>query len=758
MPLPIVTENGSAYYAKNVYSLLLFSALFWLQCVTAQEVQSDVYKSISIEELVNLELSTASLIEQQAFEAPSKVQVIGKETIQKRNYRYLADVLKDLPAVRLSLYSASPDSGSSEMIVRGIRGNNKVVLMWNGQRLNHPDAQPLHITPYLYPLTGIEQIEIIYGSASALYGSDTVSMTINMVSNTGLSEFESSWRGGIDYGRYNETKGFVQYTGKHGEMRAEILLDLFQTDGVDFSGFEQFYSQYPNAPGINAEYTFYPREQREPYYEPNEEGLTARFRLEMAELSIQAYFQRLTTQTQLGWSPILYEANGNSGQYVFDQLGFYLIHRFELNSNLTMESLIDHTRNQLDPDSHWSRPNSPPFRVYSDSLEPRGIGTRTYKLNFGNRTKIEERLSWNNFDDQLHSILGLSFTTVDMMPKSANLDFPSTYNNSFSSEIGDVQKFHNLSETNWGLFYQGQYLHSDTITITFGGRFDKHSRYGHTFNPRIVFNYFDDESGWFFKGIAGTSFLAPAAFFTYDTFLVPRSSQQVPNPNLKPEETASFEFNFGKTYKKVALEASIFNMQIDNLIMQRQLKSAELLSDELGEFTFTTTHTINSGETQIDGFSVELKGQVNDHVLPYLSYTYLEGKTTDATNKGLPCDLIHAPANQVKLGVDSNWLDNRLILYAETQYIGKSKYHPDNYRFPASDNNGQQFEMDAYTLIGLGGSYQINKRTRVHFDISNVSNEKYQQPIVGQETSNWTRVAYTPGLPRQYYVGISSRF
>jgi len=756
MPLSNIALFAPPKKYNTAYMATLICLMFCPAIAQSGDEQLELFKTLSLEELVNLELSTASLNTQLALAAPSKVQVIGKETIQNRNYRYLADVLNDLPAVRLSLYAASPDSGSSEIVVRGIRGNNKVVLMWNGQRLNAPDAQPLHITPYLYPLTGIEQIEVIFGSASALYGSDTVSMTINMVSEN--STLPSTWQGGLDFGSNNETRGFAQFSGHIGKLVAEVLLDVLRTDGIDFSEFEEFYSRYPDASGINASFTHYPKEARSRFYHPDENGLTARFRLSSKELSLQAYFQRLETHSQLGWSPILYEANGNAGHYIFEQMGFNFNHKYVLTADVTLESLIDHTRNQLDPDSHWSRPNAAPFRVYSDSLEPRGIGTRTYKLNFGNRTKIEERLSWSSFDDQLQSIVGASFTTVDMMPKSANLDFPSTYDNSFSSEIGDVQKFHNLTETNFGIFYQGQYLYSDTITLTFGGRYDNHSRYGNTFNPRVVFNYFDNDSGWFFKGIAGTSYLAPAAFFTYDTFLVPRSSQQIPNPDLKPEETTNFELNFGKTFSKLAIETSIFHSKIENLIMQRQVKSIEQLSDDLGAYTFTTTHTINSGETEIEGLSFEIKGQFSDHIFPYLSYSHITGETVDATNMGRPYDLIHVPENQIKMGFDSNWLDNKLFLYASAQFNDKARYHPDNYRFPASDNNGQQFEMDAYAIIGVGGNYKLTNQTQVHFDISNLSDEKYQQPIVGQETSSWTRVAYTPGLPRQFYIGLSSKF
>ena len=738
-------------------SALLFGIVLFMPNQAMSQQQEDLF-SLSLEDLLSIEISTASLRNQPSMNAPSKVIVISRTTINDRNYRYLADVIKDLPAVRLSLYAASADSGGSEMIVRGIRGNNKVVLMWNGQRLNHPDSQPLHLTPYLYPLSDIQQIEIIYGSTSALYGSDTVSMTINMISSNANDLGDNWWSASIDSGNNSEMKGYVHYAGKLGKAQVAFLIDSYKTGGIDFSGFDQFYSRYPDGPGVNASYTYFPKSERLDFYNPSEASLLLRGRLELDEFDIQAYFQRFQTQTQIGWSPIIYEADGASGEYIFKQLGFFLNHKLHWTDRVTLESLLDHTRNQLDPNSHWSRPNTAPFLVYSNTLEPRGTGTKTYKLNFGNRTKIEERIHYQNKDDTLHGVIGLSFSSVDMMPKSANLDRPGSYDNSFSSVVGDVQKFHNLSETNLGIYVQAQYDYSKALSFTAGARMDEHSRYGSTINPRVVVNYVNQSGNWFAKAILGSSHLAPAAFFTFDTFLVPRDSQQVPNTDLEPEKTTSVELNFGKSNDWLTIEMSMFYTQIKNLIMQRQVKSIELLEDEEGPYDFTTFHTINSGKTTISGASLEFKGQLADHLLTYASITRITGETADLTNDGLSYDLIHTPANQAKLGLGSYWLDSRLNLYIEAQFTGKAKYHPDNYRLPASDNHGKQFEMDDFWLFGAGGRYQITPNLSLRFDIQNVTDTAYEQPIVGQETSSWTRISSTPGLPRQYYIGLTARF
>ncbi len=748
-------------HSTGKYRGIALSVLFcFVACLTAagdtEPKKGKKLEEMNIEELLQVDFVSASLRHQKAVEAPSKVVVIGRDKIQARNYRYLADLLADLPGVRLSLFSASPDSGSSQLIARGISGNNKIVLMWNGQRLNHPDAQALHIHNNLYPLFGIDRVEVVYGPASALYGSDTISMTVNMITGEGAPPGKKARiEAGLDYGRFNEIMWYALYKNTNGPVKSDILINYFHTGGIDFSFDEEYYGRYPTAPGLGADFTAYDPELREPHYNPVESSLTGRLRFRLGGLALQAYYQRFQTQTQLGWSPILYEADKSSGHYIFEQMGFHLKHKYRITLSLTLESSIEHTHARLDPDSHWNRPNMEPFREYSSALVPRGKGTRTYKLNYGNRTKLEEKLNWDIISGRLNVILGASFTTADMMPKTANLDGALNYNDSFSSQIEDTRKFHVLTERNLGFFLQFQYRLSSRFSLTAGTRFDSHDRYGETLNPRLVLNYFDGDGGFYAKVMAGSGFLAPAAFYAYDTFLVPRHSVHVPNPELEPEESRTYEINLGKTFSNTMVELSLFYTHIDNLIVQKQEKSVEWLTDELGTYQFTTYHSINSGKTSIWGGTLEWMGKFSDHVMAQACYTYVSGETRDYGNGGEPYDLIHVPNHMGKVALDISPLKSgALNIYVSGVFMGEARYHPDNYRFPAVENGGESFTMPSYWLMNISAGYSVTRNLSLRFSLSNVFDKRYEMPIVGQETSNWTRVAYTPGLPRMFSVGL----
>jgi len=57
-------------------------------CPLAAAGQSPPLYDLFLEDLLHVQVSTASLRERSALEVPSKVQVIGKQQISDRHYRY----------------------------------------------------------------------------------------------------------------------------------------------------------------------------------------------------------------------------------------------------------------------------------------------------------------------------------------------------------------------------------------------------------------------------------------------------------------------------------------------------------------------------------------------------------------------------------------------------------------------------------------------------------------------------------------------
>lgn len=144
---------------------LIFNSSAYAQSDT-QKTQQVIFSEMSLEELLNVEVSVASANNISQRESPGIITVITAEEIEAMSANDLVDVLKRIPGF---------DFGCDvEGIVGiGIRGNwaheGKVLLMINGVEMNESLYSTLQFG-FNYPVSLIEKIEIIRGPGSAMYG------------------------------------------------------------------------------------------------------------------------------------------------------------------------------------------------------------------------------------------------------------------------------------------------------------------------------------------------------------------------------------------------------------------------------------------------------------------------------------------------------------------------------------------------------------------------------------------------------------
>ena len=85
--------------------------------------------SMSLEDLLNVPVVTASRSQQRAGDAPAKVYTFPRETLQLRGYLYLIDLLEDVPEFEVNRF-ADPDAHDL-VSARGLWRNNRLVLTSN---------------------------------------------------------------------------------------------------------------------------------------------------------------------------------------------------------------------------------------------------------------------------------------------------------------------------------------------------------------------------------------------------------------------------------------------------------------------------------------------------------------------------------------------------------------------------------------------------------------------------------------------------
>lgn len=107
----------------------------------------------------------------------SAVTVVTREEIERSQSRRVADVLQDIPGVRVDQTRRGQVTGIN---IRG-SGANRVLVLLDGIRLADPSNISTQFTFDHLTSLDIERIEVLRGNQSSLYGSDAIGGVINII-------------------------------------------------------------------------------------------------------------------------------------------------------------------------------------------------------------------------------------------------------------------------------------------------------------------------------------------------------------------------------------------------------------------------------------------------------------------------------------------------------------------------------------------------------------------------------------------------
>ncbi|NHZ64343.1 TonB-dependent receptor plug domain-containing protein [Massilia genomosp. 1] len=154
--------------------------------VAGPDHQQDL-NALPIEQLLNLEIITASKFAQKISEAPSSVSVITADDIRRFGYRTLADILRSVRGVYVT-----DDRNYSYVGTRGSGRpgdfNTRLLILVDGRRLNDMvyDQGALG-TEFPIDVSLVERVEFVPGPGSAMYGSSAFFGVVNVLTKTGAA-------------------------------------------------------------------------------------------------------------------------------------------------------------------------------------------------------------------------------------------------------------------------------------------------------------------------------------------------------------------------------------------------------------------------------------------------------------------------------------------------------------------------------------------------------------------------------------------
>ncbi len=143
----------------------------------------DLYE-MSLEDLLNIEITTASKNAEKQSDAPGIISVLTKDEINRFGGTFLIDVIERIPGFSSG---SVPYSNRTTIIARGdfVKQNSShVLLLINGRPIREiQEGGNSSEVLKTFPVSIVEKIEVIRGPGSVLYGSDAFSGVINIITD-----------------------------------------------------------------------------------------------------------------------------------------------------------------------------------------------------------------------------------------------------------------------------------------------------------------------------------------------------------------------------------------------------------------------------------------------------------------------------------------------------------------------------------------------------------------------------------------------
>ena len=208
---------------KNFILTILFAACCaqaFPQSPLAENQDSASFFNLSIEELLNVEVSVAARKALSLRESPGIVTLITQDEIRNSGAHDLMEVLRMVPGLHFGV--------DVEGIVGiGVRGNwgheGKVLMLYDGQEMNEQLFSTLQFGEH-YPIDQIKKIEIIRGPGSSVYGGNAEYAVINIITNNDR-DFEG-FSAAASYGQMTKTLAARSISINGGRHFGQVAMNL----------------------------------------------------------------------------------------------------------------------------------------------------------------------------------------------------------------------------------------------------------------------------------------------------------------------------------------------------------------------------------------------------------------------------------------------------------------------------------------------------------------------------------------------------
>ena len=478
-----------------IYLAGLFLCLSLTQDATANE------KTVEINEMLVTATRTNIALDKVGG---NSVTVITSDEIEARRQNSVAELLKTIPGI--SLVGTGGPGTATSVFTRGADSKNTLILM-DGIMLNDVSGANRSADIGSINLDDIEQIEVIRGAMSVMYGSNATAGVINIITKKGKKTPSASAQ--FEAGSYGTWKAGVNAAGATEKMN--FALSASKTEIQGFSIANDRNDHIPQGESTD---------EKDGYENIT---LSANAGVTITDnFNINGMIRHLDSDLDMdanNWAG--YAEDSDDRAESRQTLG-----KIEVNNNFF--------NNFLNSKFSWLA----------------GQQTREY---FENRSRTStydgdnQTFSWQgdlNFNLQTLSI-GACYYEESMESESFG-----SWSSKFNKKTVDTKSY----------WIQDQIMPLDNLVIIAGVRMDDHDAFGTKTTFRVAPSYTIAASGTTLKASYGTGFRAPSLYELYDP--------SYGNPDLDAEKSNGWDMGFEQNLMNdtITMGITYFSMDYDDRI------------------------------------------------------------------------------------------------------------------------------------------------------------------------------------------------
>lgn len=425
-------------------------------------------------------------------------------------------------------------------------------------------------------------------------------------------------------------------------------------------------------------------------------------------------------------------------------------------SDTRKTSLITHFNYQINPNTLWktslSLSNS---KTLDTGIDYKGIQENRLKRRYNDRmedakntnitSEITHKNNWGNTEHHWLFGMDLAQGQLHFTRGRKNIDSIDLYNpvqGAIKPEIEKKDRDHIRKADTVGVYLQDQINLGSKLKLLVGTRFDKvkdsvtsststsnednYNNKNHSISNRLGAVYIMNNE--------------TALFANYSEGFMPNSGVDKYGNVFQPEKSKSYEAGIKFDYKPIDLESTFSLFYIDKYNVKTKDPTEK-------------NYSVTAGKQNSTGAELDITVKPNKNLTLIGSLSYNDAKIKEDNQYKIDSGLINAPKFSGSLWASYQFKNtnyaalDKLTIGAGLRHVGKRLGD----LMLTDTDKSKHYYLPAYTVADLGLNYKVNDRFSLDFSAKNIFNKYY---IASASGSDENRV----GMPRNYMLSLNYRY